>query len=182
MVSNPTWRQIKKAPDTLRKQESLAGCWQGDKPAPTNGNPRNDEPNHPAAVRGMTGIKFGRVVSNPTGMAMKRTLNRRTHENYLRIEGAKMMIRQVCDFLETCRPACNNGKKQKTGLDIGPHKDDNGELKWFEIKCTDEQIIDAIRRYTINSWNCSDFIHGVAEFSVSAEFDSKGKVTKLKFK
>ena len=87
------------------------------------------------------------------------TLNQMTREDYLRAEGAQMMIRLLCDLWQ------NN-------IYSFYHKD--GE-KMSVVKCTPIQMLDAIRRFTAGVMNADAYLKNEVVVYCPVWCENKGK-------
>lgn len=87
------------------------------------------------------------------------TLNQMTREDYLRAEGAQMMLMLLCELL-------------KNDICSFYHKD--GE-KVSVVKCTPIQMLDAIRRFTAGVLNADAFLKDEEVVSCPVWGEKKGK-------
>ena len=96
---------------------------------------------------------------------MATTLNSMTREDYLRAEGAQMLLRILCDEAG----AENGWTFQKM----------NGNGSWERVRYTPYQWLDAIRRYTSGVINMDVFLKSRDTLMMSPVW-SRDKKSKLK--
>lgn len=87
------------------------------------------------------------------------TLNQMTREDYLRAEGAQMMIRLLCDLWQN---------------DICSFYHKDGE-KVSVVKCTPIQMLDAIRRFSAGVMNANAYLKNEAVVYCPVWCEIKGK-------
>lgn len=88
-------------------------------------------------------------------------------DDWMYAQGGKMMIRAICEYIRRYRPAgC------KSGLSISCE-----QSPFVRLQCSDEQILDAILRYSNTTDNCDKFIHQDFDFKIDIKHhtDKKGK-------
>ena len=98
---------------------------------------------------------------------MPKTLNAITHDDYIRAEGAKMMLRALQDFVRMWRSTDSKGMPTKEGISVISRKynhqlpvsDENNP--YCEIpRISTDMIIEGVQRLTANTFSCVDFIYG----------------------
>lgn len=88
---------------------------------------------------------------------MPKTLNAITHDDYIRAEGAKMMLRALQDFVRMWRTLDKNGRQSSDKISYSG--DDEHDYYYAKGVSTD-MIIEGVQRLTANTFNCVDFIYG----------------------
>lgn len=116
-------------------------------------------------------------------------LNRMTADEWNQVQGAKMMLRALPDFIRKWRSTDNKGKPTKNELSTispsydpkRPMGDDNNPFGAVRGVSTD-MIIDAVTRLCAATYDCERFVHGDFPDYVLPHTDKKGKVTSIDFK
>lgn len=109
------------------------------------------------------------------------TLNKISPDDYLRIEGAKMMARAVVDFIASTR--ATNGSGAVSPDTIGVEGKDGNPYCYVKGVTTD-MLLDAVVRLTTNTFDCHSFIYGDYPHCFkmgTAEKKGKSKPTKITF-
>ena len=84
-------------------------------------------------------------------------LNKISHDDYLRIEGAKMMARAMADFVASTRTS--NGSGAISPNTVGVEGDKEHPFCFIKGVTTD-MLLDAVVRLTANTFDCHSFIYG----------------------
>lgn len=95
---------------------------------------------------------------------MPKTLNAITHDDYLRAQGAQMMIRLLCSMFESDN--------------FTPYFSRQRDGVWEKSKATTAyQWLDAVRRFTSNTFGAIDFINQESDLVLHPVFkEEKGKL------
>lgn len=107
---------------------------------------------------------------------MPRTLNSITREDYLRAEGARMMLAALQDFIRKWRAMDSNGKPLPDKISVEGEEDPFCYVSGIST----DMMIDGVRRLTASTFNCVDFIYG--QFPEYASFKGRKAKTKTGYK
>lgn len=113
---------------------------------------------------------------------MGRLIQQITHDDYLRIEGAKMMARAIAEFISSTRTSNANGTISANTMGcVGEDGNPNTYIKGI----TTDMLLDAVVRLTANTFDCHSFIYGdyPTNFDLQTkEKNGKHKPTRITFK
>lgn len=107
---------------------------------------------------------------------MPKTLNAITHDDYLRAEGARMMLAALQDFIRKWRATDSNGKPSPDKISV-----EGEEYPFCYVAgISTDMMVDGVRRLTASTFNCVDFIYG--QFPEYASFKGHKAKTKTGYK
>lgn len=107
---------------------------------------------------------------------MPKTLNAITHDDYLRAEGARMMLAALQDFIRKWRASDGNRKPSPDKISV-----EGEEYPFCYVAgISTDMMVDGVRRLTASTFNCVDFIYG--RFPEYASFKGHDVKTKKGYK